>query len=215
MDNVAMAGFIDLETWKRREHFGIYSRLSNPFWSVCVDVDVTRLWQQSREDASRSFSFAAIHLALTAANETEALRLRIRGDKVWLHDCVGISTTILRPDETFAFGVFPMAESFADFERMARAETERARNSKSILAPAEGRDDLIYHSTLPWIRFTAFTNAIGRGDDSIPRLVFGRCSEDRGRWVMPVSLEVHHAVVDGLDVARFLERFEKRLAKHF
>ena len=31
---------------------------------------------------------------------------------------------------------------------------------------------------------------------------------------MPLAIEVHHALVDGLDVARFLERFEDDLA-HF
>ena len=213
VDNVAMSGYIDLDSWKRREHFSIYSRLSNPFWSICVDVDVTGVWLRTREAGSPSFSVAAIYLALAAANETEALRLRIRGDKVWLHDRVAMSTTILRPDETFAFGIFPMAASFADFERIARAETERARTSQSVRTPAEAQDDLIYHSTLPWVRFTAFTNAIGRGDDSIPRLVFGRCSEERGRWVMPVAVEVHHGLVDGLDVARFLERFERNCSR--
>lgn len=208
-----MAGFIDLDSWKRREHFLIYSQLSNPFWSICADVDVTRLWVQSREADSRSFSLAAIYLGLMAANETEALRLRIRASKVWLHDRVGISTTILRPDETFGFGIFPMADSFAEFERVALTQTAIASSNRSLENPPVGQDDLIYHSTIPWIRFTAFSNAIGRGDDSMPRLVFGRCTEELGRWLMPVSVEVHHALVDGLDVARFLERFEQHLAE--
>jgi len=206
-----MSGFIDLDTWKRREHFFIYGGLANPFWSICADVDVTPLWQQSRDGKGRSFSFGAIYVALAAANETESFRLRIRGDKVWLHDRVGISTTILRSDETFSFALFPMTERFADFENLARAETDIAKRTGSLRAPAESQDDLIYHSTIPWIRFTAFTNAIGRGDDSIPRLVFGRCTEEGGRWRMPVSVEVHHALVDGLDVARFFERFEQGL----
>ena len=98
-----MSGFIDLDNWKCREHFFIYGGLANPFWSICADVDVTPLWQQSRDGKGRSFSFGAIYVALAAANETESFRLRIRGDKVWLHDRVGISTTILRSDETFAF----------------------------------------------------------------------------------------------------------------
>jgi chloramphenicol O-acetyltransferase len=29
---------------------------------------------------------------------------------------------------------------------------------------------------------------------------------------MPVAVEVHHAVVDGLDVARFMERFQHALS---
>jgi len=208
-----MSGFINLETWKRREHFAIYSGFTNPFWSICADVDVTRLWQQSREGNGPSFSLSAIYLALVAANETEAFRLRIRDDKVWLHDRIDVSTTILRPDDTFSFAVFPMTGQFVEFERLARAEIDSSKGRASLLPPAEGRDDLFYHSTLPWVRFTAFSNPIGRGNDCIPRVVFGRCSEQNGRWQMPVAVEVHHALVDGLDVARFLERFEKHLGQ--
>ena len=59
---------------------------------------------------------------------------------------------------------------------------------------------------LPWLRFTAYTNALP-GGDSIPRIVFGRATREGRRMKMPVAVEVHHALVDGLDVARFFERF--------
>ena len=72
---------------------------------------------------------------------------------------------------------------------------------------------MIYHSSLPWIRFTAFTNALRRGG-SIPRIVFGKCSTEGRITRMPLAIEVHHALVDGLDVARFIERFEHELS-HF
>ena len=207
-----MSGFIDLAAWKRREHFAHYRECANPFWSICADVDVTRLWEEAREVNSRSFSMGAIYLALGAANQGEAFRLRIRDYKVWLHDRVGMGTTILRPDETFSFALFPMTGSFAEFESLARAETETARNSKTLQYSGSGRDDIIFHSTIPWIRFTSFSNPVGRGDDCIPRVVFGRCVQEGGRWLMPVGVEAHHALVDGLDVARFYERFEQRLA---
>jgi len=50
----------------------------------------------------------------------------------------------------------------------------------------------------------------GKGD-SIPRIVFGRCVREGKCMKMPVSVEVHHALVDGLDVARFYERFAANL----
>lgn len=207
-----MSGFIDLATWKRREHFSIYTDLANPFWSICVDVDVTRLWQHCRKTPNASFPITSIYMAIRAANNTEAFRLRIREGKVWLHDRIDISTTVLRPDETFAFAIFPMFDSLAEFQNRAQTELSAARDSAILVHGDSRRDDLIYHSTLPWIRFTALTNPTGRGQDSIPRLVFGRCSEQTGRWRMPVAIEVHHALVDGLDVARFLERFEQNLS---
>src|SRR5438045_1533794 len=103
-----MGRFIDLSTWKRREHFAIYSAFAHPFWSICVDVDVTRLWECTHGADSPSFSMGANYLALVAAHETEAFRLRVRGDQVWLHETVRLSTTVLRPDETFAYAILPL-----------------------------------------------------------------------------------------------------------
>jgi chloramphenicol O-acetyltransferase type A len=206
-----MSGFIDLDTWKRREHFSIYTRLANPFWSICADVDVTSLWEHCHQSNELSFSTAAIYLALVAVNETEPFRLRIRENRVWMHDRVDVSTTVLRADDTFAFAIFPMVENFSEFHTRARTEAHIARTSDTLGAAVPGQDNLIYHSTLPWIRFTAVSNPTGGGQDCIPRLVFGRCSQHDGRWQMPVAVEVHHGLVDGLDVARFYERFERSL----
>ena len=49
--------------------------------------------------------------------------------------------------------------------------------------------------------------------DSVPRLVFGKASLDGAIRRMPVGVEAHHALVDGLDVARFFERFEAALTE--
>jgi chloramphenicol O-acetyltransferase type A len=206
-----MGRFINAGTWKRREHFEIYRAFTNPFWGVTTDVDVTRLWQQCAAE-KRSFLIAGLYCALEAANDTEAFRLRIRPDGIWLHDRVGTSTTILRDDETFGFAIFRPAASYAAFEAAGQAEIERAKATPTLRTPAPGEDDLVYHSSLPWIHFTSFTNALGRGDDCIPRLVFGRVAESGGARRMPVAVEVHHGLVDGLDVARFLERFEQAMA---
>jgi chloramphenicol O-acetyltransferase type A len=64
---------------------------------------------------------------------------------------------------------------------------------------------------LPWLKFTAFSNALTMRD-SIPRVVFGKCVPSSDRIVMPVGVEVHHAVVHGLDVARFYDRLQERLS---
>ena len=85
---------------------------------------------------------------------------------------------------------------------------DEARRVRGL--PMPDGDDVIYHSTLRWLRFTAFSNALSMRD-SIPRLVYGKCVAEGDRTVMPVALEVHHAVVQGLDVARFYEQFQEQL----
>ena len=43
-------------------------------------------------------------------------------------------------------------------------------------------------------------------------MVFGKWVASGDRMVMPVAVEVHHAVVHGLDVARFYEQLQARLS---
>jgi chloramphenicol O-acetyltransferase type A len=164
-------------------------------------VDVTRL-----VFPGRSFTIAALYHAMRAAHATHAMHLRIRDDRVWVHPRLRMSTTVMRPDDTFGFAVLDPIADFKDFAEHAEAELARARQIAPLTIPTG--DDIVYHSTLPWLRFTHFTNAMALGD-SVPRIVFGRRWQDGSRWRMPVSLEVHHAVVDGLDVRRFIEAFER------
>jgi len=204
-----MGHAIDLSTWKRREHFELFVKADQPFFSVTVEVDVTDLWERCRNTPEASFFVASIFLALRAINAIEALRLRLRGERVWLHDRVGIGTPIMRPDETFGFARFDPADSFDEFRRTAEATIASVQSGRALDTMAE-QDDLVYHTTLPWLRFTAFTNAIA-GRSSIPRLAFGKCVRVHTRQVMPVAVEVHHALVDGLDIGRFVESFETAL----
>lgn len=204
-----MGHTIDIATWKRREHFELFRRAQQPFFSVTVEVDVTELWAYCARSAETSFFLSAIYFVLRAVNATEALRLRLRGNEVWLHDRVGLGTPIMHADETFGFARFDLAESFAAFHDAASATVARVKSGHE-LDPRSDEDDLVYHSTLPWLRFTSFTNALYE-HSSIPRLAFGKVVSVGERRVMPVAVEVHHALVDGLDVGRLIERFEKEL----
>jgi chloramphenicol O-acetyltransferase type A len=204
---------IDLERWNRREHFLLFRKYDQPFFSVTVDVDVTMLWNQSRQPHGISFFLGSLYSMLKAANGTEAFRLRLRKNGVWMHDRVAVGPTIRREDGTFAFA----RVEFSDRPERFAADGERAiaesRTRRKIAPAKEGEDDIVYHSTLPWLRFTSFTNAIPGGKDSIPRIVFGKCADEGGRVTMPVAIEVHHAVVDGADVAAFVERFQSELER--
>jgi chloramphenicol O-acetyltransferase type A len=201
---------LDLSGWKRRPHFELYQQMAQPFFNVCAEVDVTRLWEQCRRERDLSFALASLFLGSRAANATEALRMRIRGNDVWVHDVVHFSTTVIRGDNTFAFARTEHRDTFRQFAEDGRKELDRARMSSGLEIP-EKDDDAIYHSILPWVRFTAFSNPIHGKADCFPRVVYGKVGATSSRWMMPVGVEVHHALVDGYDVGRFFESFQQEL----
>lgn len=204
---------LDLSGWRRRDHFEFFKEFEQPFFNVCTEVDVSALVEFTSTER-RSFFLGALYLSLRAANEVEELRLRIRGDEVVVHPRVAGGSTVLRDDETFGFGYFDYDEDFSRFEERGR-EVLAAAREPGPLNDQKDRDDIIYYSVLPWFSFTSFSHARRCPSiDSNPRIVFGKRSSRLGEaWCMPISVEVHHALVDGLHVARFLERFEELLSQ--
>ena len=205
-----MGEYLDLGGWKHREHFEFFRGFAMPFFSICADVDVTAMWQRSREPGGPSLFLATLFALMHASNAVPAMRLRVRGGRVWQHDRVAVSTTVLRDDETFGLALLAYADDFASFAADAEPKIFEARNGRGLTDPVVD-DDVVYHSTLPWLRFTAFSNALA-GHDSIPRVVFGKWVPNGDRMVMPVAVEVHHAVVHGLDVARLYDQLQARLS---
>lgn len=201
-----MAGdYLDVERWKHRDHFHVFRTFARPFFSVTVDVDVTHAWRRAKEPGQPSFSVAGLFAAVRAANAVEAMRLRVRGHRVWRYDRIGISSTVARADETFGFAYFAPADTLQAFAPDAARILDAVRAGTTL--DDTGQDDVVYQSTLPWLRFTAFANALPLGD-SIPRIVYGKCVADGHRMVMPVAVEVHHAVVQGIDVARYFDQLQ-------
>jgi chloramphenicol O-acetyltransferase type A len=205
-----MGRYIELDGWKRREHYAFFKNFHNPFFSICTDVDVSALYRLSKTPGGPSFSLASLFLSLHAANEVKEFRLRLREQGVWLHDEVHAGSTVLLKNETFAFAYFQLSRDFIEFQARGQEEI-RHRMALPTLAGGAGEDNLIHYSVLPWIRFTSFTNALRLGEDSIPKIVFGKYYSEAGVCRMPISVEVHHALVDGIHVARFLERFQEKL----
>lgn len=204
--------FLDLDTWSRRSTFEFFRPYALPFFNVCTDVDVTPLVDWCG-DTSTSFFAASWFVCLQAANAVEPLRYRLRGDRVWVHDRLHIGTTVLRPDESFGFCYFEHADDLATFADGVEAELAAFCAGASILGDRADRDDVVHGSVLPWVSFTSVSHARRLpAADSVPKITFGRYTRRDGAIRMPVSIELHHALADGLHAARFLEQLEARCA---
>ena len=201
---------LDLASWKRREHFEFFRHYEKPWFNICADVDVTALVARCAEPGGPSFFLASLWLSLVAANGVEELRYRLRGDQVVVHEVIHGGSTVLMPDETFAFAYFDFVPEFATFAEEGARELERVKGGPGGLRPRPERDDMIHYSVIPWVAFSSFSHArTWKGDLSVPKIVFGKHRAAGGRRLLPVSVEVHHALVDGLHVGRFYERFEE------
>ncbi len=200
---------LDLASWKRRSHFEFFRHYEKPWFNICADVDVTELVARCAEPDGPSFFLASLWLSLVAANEVGELRHRLRGDEVVVYPVIHGGSTVLMPDETFAFAYFDFEPSYPAFAAAGARELDRVKNGPGGLDPRTNRDDMIHYSVIPWVAFSSFSHARNFHTDlSVPKIVFGKHRPVGDRRLLPVSVEVHHALVDGLHVGRFYQRFE-------
>jgi chloramphenicol O-acetyltransferase type A len=210
-----MTTYLDITTWPRREIFQFFRKFDKPYFNVCTQLDMTGLraaLRGRRELQGASVSLAYHYFALRAANEIESFRYRLRDGQVVVHDVIHGGTTIMLPNETFTLAYFEYDDDFDKF--MAAAQTA----VKEVLAGDGGwrpnaRDDMIHFTTLPWLSFTSFSHARNwTTEDSVPKIAFGKFTEVNGRTMLPFSVEVHHALMDGLHVGRYVARLQEVLS---
>jgi len=208
----AMPKDLDINTWARRDLFEFFIGYDNPYFNICTRVDVSKLLAHLRSRPGTSVSLAYYYLALRIANETEPFRYRLRENRVIVFDVIHGGTTVMMPNESFSYAYFDYDEDSDKFMAEARRSIHEVQ-AGSIFKPTPN-DDLIYFTTLPWVSFTSFAHARKRGrGDSVPRIAFGKFANDQERTLLPISVEVHHALMDGLHVGRFLTRLEETLAQ--
>ena len=211
-----MTDFLDTDHWARRDAFEFFRSFDKPYFNVCTRVDVAPLKQalaslSSRKAVGGGLSLAVYYLALRLANQQQSFRLRLEGGRVRIHREVHASTTVLRDDDSFAFAYLEHAADFDAFVGPAARAIEAARELGAAIKPL--KDSALLHlTTLPWVHFTSFSHARNWGrEDSIPKLAFGRAEPDGSRLWLPVSVEVHHALMDGVHVGRYVQAMEEAL----
>lgn len=207
-----MKQLLNLDTWARKEHFNFFRQFDEPFFGITVEIDCTIDFNRVKANGG-SFFLSYLHKSLAAANEVAPFRYRINDGEVWVYDQVHASPTIDRPDGTFGFAYMDFYEDAATFDAHSKAEIERVRQSTGLV-PAVSGENVIHYSSLPWINFTAISHARSFSfKDSCPKISFGKVRDAGERKMMPVSVHVHHALMDGFHVAQFLDGFQQRMNK--
>jgi chloramphenicol O-acetyltransferase type A len=155
-----------------------------------------------------AFSIAALFYSQLAANSIREFRLRWLGEKLVEFQSIEATQTILNDDETFSFCYFEAKPTVFEYVEAGLASREKYIKLKTFDVEAD-RIDLIYYSVIPWVSFTSFKHA-SSGDrlQTVPRIVFGKVFVSGDRELMPLSVEAHHAMMDGIHVGRFFERFQ-------
>lgn len=201
---------VSLAGWPRAAQFRLFRGYDRPHFATTVRVDVTRLMAARAETGLSPFRHTiwAVGKGLHAVPE---LRMRFTGDVVTQYSRVLLSPTI--PVETGAYRYTYLAwnPDRGRFDAHAREKIEAARTEAPLDANDGSIEDVAYLSCLPWLDYTSLDNALPGRDDCIPRVSWGKIVPKGDGFDMAMTLQVHHALVDGRQVGAFFEGVQDTL----
>lgn len=198
---------IDLSNDPRRAQFDYFRNFRDPYVSVTVPVDITRL----RECGTPLF-LSYLWRAIRAANAVPELRRRIDGERVVEYDRCLSSHTVALPNGSYCYCTLDCEKPFDEFLPYAQAETERAKRTASLTDGADAAQ-LFFVTALPWLPFSSLSLPVPEPPDSNVRISFGGITEQNGRSLLPVNLTAHHALADGIHLSRFFAAMQERIAE--
>ena len=203
MNNVTK---IDLNTWPRSQHFEFFKDFSDPYFNVTVNIKTQNLFEFTKLN-KQSFFHSYLFLTLKAANNYQPMCLRINNGDALEVKPVNASVVQLCEDESFRFSYIDFENEFSVFNTKAKLAADKAKQAEFFsndFNDNEGQLNTLHISVLPWLNFTSFKHATHLPNElGIPKLVFGEYDENSG--MMPLSVEVHHALMDGVHVAKFVK----------
>lgn len=209
-----MKTFLDIGNWNRKEHFKFFKQMEEPFFGVTVEIDCTKAYATTKE-LKTSFFIYYLHKTLVAVNAIEPFRYRILEDQIVINERIDGSATIGRADHTFGFSLIKYDPDFAVFEQIASTEIERIQNTTGLFTRAFEEDNVIHFSAIPWVNFTSLSHARSYTfPDSCPKISFGKMTiSENGKKTMPMTIHVHHGLMDGFHVGQMVDYFQEQMNK--
>lgn len=200
---------IDMNSYRRRPHFDYFRSLPYPYVGVTVDQDVTAAYRFSKR-TGKSFYLTFLHAAALAADTVPECRQRIRNHQIIEYSECPTSHTERTQSGEFCYCTLHHHMPLPDY--FAHAEEARRNCASNGITEDSDVESMYFISTLPWLHYTSLIQPVACGDESNPRITWGKYSlTESGRVLMPVSILAHHALVDGSHIARFYSQLELKM----
>lgn len=196
---------IDMDTWARREHFELYSKNVPCTYSTTANLDSGKFLSTLK---ARNLKFypSIIYCITKVVNKIDAFKMDIDDNgNLGIYSKCNPSYTVLHKDtETFSSIWTEFCNDFDVFYEKWLSDIRVFGGNHSLCAKPSIPNSIDI-SAIPWISFHGFNLNLQKGYNYYkPIFTIGKYYEQGEATLLPLSIQVHHAVCDGFHVGKFV-----------
>lgn len=201
--------FVNLNEWSRGSLFKFYIDKMRIVMSLTADVNVTNLRAYSKKN---NLNFYPLMLWVVSKIINSHDEFKYSWDDAgnlikW--DFVSPSYTDFHADdENFVKMVTEYSDDLFEFCSRVDKDRQRHKNERAILFNQP--PNFFDVSCLPWIKYSHFDiHVFDEGKFLAPVVTWGKFEEKDGKLIMPLTMNIHHAVADGFHLSRFFNEVQE------
>lgn len=203
---------IDTSKWVRKTTFEWFKKFSNPTYCFNVKIDVTDIVNYSKQTGS-SFFINFLYLICRVNNEVESLRLRYVDDRVLLYDKINATFTVKTTDGSFNNAGVEYVKNYNEFYKLTKEEINRRNGLTDNSQNYNVWDyDVFYSSCVISIELESISQPLDTNNKNslnVPRIFWDKYRLENGKYVMLLSMNVSHILVDGEELSKALNLVKK------
>lgn len=202
---------IDTSSWKRKPYFDHYFNQIRCTYSITVNIDITNVLSFKDRNKIKLYPLL-IYVISKAVNKYEEFRTAIndRGE-VGIWETLSPCYTVFHKDsESFSNIWTEWNDDLNLFLSNFEQDSKRFGQIDRIDAKPNTPANVFPISSLPWTTFTGFNlNIFADGTYLLPIFTYGKYFKNGNRYLIPLSIQVHHAVCDGFHVSRLINEIQQ------
>ncbi|OXX82501.1 chloramphenicol acetyltransferase [Paraclostridium benzoelyticum] len=198
---------INKETWDRKEYFEHYFSDVPCTYSMTVKLDITKI-----KNSNKKIYPTMLYFITKVVNNHSEFRtaFNMDGELGVFDEMIPCYTVFNQDTETFTNIWTEYSDDYDAFCKSYEKDIELFSSVKGMIAKPNIPKNNFPVSMIPWTTFEGFNLNLQKGYNYLlPIFTMGKYSEVNGQYLMPLAIQVHHAVCDGFHISRFVNELQK------
>ena len=200
---------VDIDEWSRGSLFQFYIEKMRIVMSLTVDINVAPLITYTKKNALKFYP-AMIWVVSKVINSHDEFKYSWDTDGNLIRwDSISPSYTIFnRDDECFSKFVTEYTDDIFEFYQRTVDDQRKYQEERAIIGNQP--QNFFDVSCLPWVKYKHFdVHVFDEGKFLAPVLTWGKYEVHNGNALMPLTMNIHHAVADGFHLSRFFNEVQE------
>lgn len=198
---------INKETWDRKEYFEHYFSDVPCTYSMTVKLDITKI-----KNSNKKIYPTMLYFITKVVNNHSEFRtaFNMDGELGVFDEMIPCYTVFNQDTETFTNIWTEYSDDYDTFCKSYKKDIELFSSAKGMIAKPNLPTNHFPVSMIPWTTFEGFNLNLQKGYNYLlPIFTMGKYSEVNGQYLMPLAIQIHHAVCDGFHICRFVNELQK------